>query len=83
MPADSVDGHRLAALTAREREALALLATGATNSEIGSALGITEPTVKRHLANIYQKLECTNRVQASNVYHWGHPRGGALSGTPR
>jgi DNA-binding CsgD family transcriptional regulator len=75
MPADSADGERLAVLTAREREALAMLATGATNSEIGSELGITEPTVKRHLANVYQKLGCTNRVQASNVYQWGDARG--------
>jgi DNA-binding CsgD family transcriptional regulator len=76
MPGSSGGAERLRALTDRERETLAMLATGATNGEIASALGIAEPTVKRHLANIYQKLGCTNRVQASNVFHWGDARGG-------
>jgi DNA-binding CsgD family transcriptional regulator len=76
MPGTSGGRERLRVLTDRERETLALLASGATNGEIASELGIAEPTVKRHLANIYQKLGCTNRVQASNVYHWGDPRGG-------
>ncbi len=76
MPGSSAGAERLRALTDRERETLAMLATGATNAEIASALGIAEPTVKRHLANIYQKLGCTNRVQASNVFHWGDARGG-------
>jgi DNA-binding CsgD family transcriptional regulator len=76
MRGSSGGSDRLRALTGRERETLALLATGVTNGEIATALGIAEPTVKRHLANIYQKLGCTNRVQASNVYYWGHPRGG-------
>jgi DNA-binding CsgD family transcriptional regulator len=75
MPGISRGGEDLRVLTDRERETLAALATGATNGEIASALGIAEPTVKRHLANIYQKLGCTNRVQASNVFHWGDARG--------
>jgi DNA-binding CsgD family transcriptional regulator len=76
MPGTTGGGERLRVLTDRERETLALLASGATNGEIASELGIAEPTVKRHLANIYQKLGCTNRVQASNVFHWGDARGG-------
>jgi DNA-binding CsgD family transcriptional regulator len=76
MPGISRGGEGLRVLTDRERETLAMLATGATNGEIASALGIAEPTVKRHLANIYQKLGCTNRVQASNVFHLGDARGG-------
>jgi DNA-binding CsgD family transcriptional regulator len=62
-------------LTPREYEILAKLATGASASAIGSELGIAVPTVKRHLANIYRKLGCNNRVQASNLYHLGDPAG--------
>ena len=65
----------LAALTPREREILAELATGATSSEIAEQFGIAVPTTKRHLANIYRKLGCSNRVQASNIYHLGDPAG--------
>jgi DNA-binding CsgD family transcriptional regulator len=67
----------LDALTPREREILAQLATGATSSAIAEQFGIAVPTTKRHLANIYRKLGCSNRVQASNVYHWGDPAGRA------
>jgi DNA-binding CsgD family transcriptional regulator len=65
----------LASLTPREHQILAKLATGATSSEIASEFGIAVPTTKRHLANIYRKLGCSNRVQASNVYHLGDPSG--------
>jgi DNA-binding CsgD family transcriptional regulator len=54
----------LAALTAREREVLSRLATGARTRAIASELGIAEPTVKRHLTNIYRKLGVSNRVEA-------------------
>ena len=52
-------------LSPRELEVLKLLATGATNKEIGSALGIAENTVKNHLKNILEKLHLENRVQAA------------------
>ncbi len=67
----------LDALTPREREILAQLATGATSSQIATQFGIAVPTTKRHLANIYRKLGCANRVQASNIYHLGDPAGKA------
>lgn len=66
---------RLGSLTPREHQILAKLATGATSNEIADELGIAVPTTKRHLANIYRKLGCSNRVQASNVYHLGDPSG--------
>lgn len=66
---------RLESLTPREHELLRMLATGASNRDIASELGIAEPTAKRHLANIYKKLGCANRVQATNLYHWGDPQG--------
>ena len=52
-------------LTERERQVLALLASGRTNKEIGAALGIAENTVKNHLKNILTKLHLDNRVQAA------------------
>ncbi len=51
-------------LTAREREVLGLLATGSSNREIASALFVSLPTVKTHLAHIYEKLEARNRNEA-------------------
>lgn len=54
----------LAALTPREREVLTRLATGARTRTIARDLGIAEPTVKRHLTNIYRKLGVSNRVEA-------------------
>ncbi len=52
-------------LTLREIEVLRLVANGATNREIGSALSITENTVKMHLRNILEKLHLQNRIQAT------------------
>ena len=52
------------ALTPREAEILALLGEGLVNKEIGVRLGISEHTVKTHLAAIYQKLGAANRAEA-------------------
>jgi two-component system, NarL family, response regulator YdfI len=51
-------------LTPREREILGLLGEGLVNKEIGVQLGISEHTVKTHLAAIYEKLEVSNRAEA-------------------
>jgi DNA-binding CsgD family transcriptional regulator len=59
---------RLQALTARELEVLGLLSTGASAKAIADRLGITRPTVKRHLTNLYRKLGVTNRVEAARCY---------------
>jgi DNA-binding CsgD family transcriptional regulator len=56
-------------LTRRELEILGLVASGRRSQSIADELGIALPTVKRHLANIYEKLGTANRVQASNLYH--------------
>jgi FixJ family two-component response regulator len=49
---------RLARLTAREREILALLAAGHQNREIATRLEISPRTVEVHKARIMEKLEC-------------------------
>jgi DNA-binding NarL/FixJ family response regulator len=52
-------------LSNREREVLALVASGATNREIASTLVLTENTIKVHLRNILSKLNLRNRQQAA------------------
>ena len=54
-------------LTSREREILALVATGATNRDIATRLFISENTVKNHLKNIMAKLHIQNRVQLAGL----------------
>ena len=55
------------ALTAREREVLALIAHGNTNREIGEALFISESTAGVHVSHILGKLEVTGRAEAAAV----------------
>lgn len=53
-----------ALLSSREQEVLRLLAEGRSNAQIARVLFIAESTVKRHLTNIYGKLNATSRVDA-------------------
>ncbi len=50
-------------LTPRELEIISLVTLGNTNREIGEALAISEETVKRHLANIFDKVGMSSRVE--------------------
>ena len=50
-------------LTSREREVLGLLAQGFANKVIAARLGITEHTVKTHVAAVYEKLSARNRAE--------------------
>ncbi len=52
-------------LSERELEVLQWLTSGASNREIGQQLYITESTVKRHVYNIFGKLNVRNRTQAA------------------
>ena len=54
-------------LTAREREVLALVATGQTNRRIADALFISESTAGVHVSNILGKLGVTSRTEAAAV----------------
>ncbi|MEV5980775.1 response regulator transcription factor [Streptomyces sp. NPDC052114] len=60
---------RLAALTAREREVLAMLGAGLPNLEIGLRLGIGVGTVKTHVAAVLDKTGSDSRVQAALLAH--------------
>ncbi|GHH33027.1 response regulator transcription factor [Lentzea cavernae] len=64
-PASAPAVHRdLTALTPREREVLALVGSGRSNSEIAAHLTLSEATVKTHVARIFAKLELRDRAQA-------------------
>jgi DNA-binding CsgD family transcriptional regulator len=56
-------------LTRREVEVLALAATGKSNREIAAELNISEHTVRRHLQNIFGKLDLTSRTAAAAYAH--------------
>jgi DNA-binding NarL/FixJ family response regulator len=51
-------------LTARERDILSLLATGATNREIAERLYLSPHTVKEYVSALYRKLSVRNRSEA-------------------
>lgn len=51
-------------LTDREREVLALLADGESNSQIASELDLSLKTVQNHVSNILNKLQVADRAQA-------------------
>jgi DNA-binding NarL/FixJ family response regulator len=53
------------ALSHREKETLALLATGLTNRQIAARLFLAESTVKTHLSSIFGKLGVTSRSEAA------------------
>lgn len=57
-------------LTERESEVLQRLASGASNREISRSLFITESTVKRHVYNIFAKLNVRNRTEAALQAHY-------------
>ena len=56
-------------LTAREREVLALVAAGQSNSRIAAQLYLSPKTVSVHVSRIIAKLEVTNRIEAAAVAH--------------
>lgn len=52
-------------ITRRQREVLNLLSQGQTNKGIGRTLGLSEGTVRTHVAAIFKILDVNNRTQAS------------------
>ena len=54
-------------LTLRELEVLKLIEAGCSNQDIADQLVISMPTVKRHISNIYAKLDVESRTQAVSL----------------
>lgn len=54
---------RLARLTDRERDVVALLGEGCSNAEVAKRLFLTEATVKGYVSRALDKLGCANRMQ--------------------
>jgi DNA-binding NarL/FixJ family response regulator len=68
MPREMLEGTQggvESILSARELEILLLAARGLSNHQIASSLHLSEATVKRHLANVFQKMGVGSRGQAS------------------
>lgn len=57
--------ERPGALSRREVEVLALIATGCTNQEVADQLVLSKRTVDRHVSNILRKLDLRSRTEAA------------------
>ena len=58
------EGLRAVRLTKREVEVLSMIAQGYSSKEAADLLYLSKRTVDFHLANVYEKLGVSNRVQA-------------------
>ncbi|MEW6733963.1 MAG: response regulator transcription factor [Acidobacteriota bacterium] len=65
--AQTLPGTGSHTLTAREIEILGMLAEGLGNKTIAARLGISEHTVKFHIASIFAKLNATSRTEAVTI----------------
>jgi DNA-binding CsgD family transcriptional regulator len=52
-------------LTSRERQVMAMVALGRSNTEIAGFLGMSPETVKRRIGNARAKLDAADRVSAA------------------
>ena len=67
---DDATPHIPFEVTSREIEVLQLLVDGYNYKDIGDKLYISYNTVKKHVANIYEKLHVTSKAQAIKVSHY-------------
>lgn len=58
------ESHRGVRLTPTEVRVLSLIAQGHSSQEAADKMVVSKRTVDFHLANVYQKLQVRNRVQA-------------------
>ncbi|MFF4096207.1 response regulator [Streptomyces sp. NPDC001834] len=63
--ADSAQDDALSGLSPREKDVLALIGEGLTNSQIGKRLYLSEKTVKNHISRLLAKLGVERRIQAA------------------
>ena len=70
--------EKIATLTNREREVIALIGEGIKNKEIAERLFISETTVRHHLTSIFAKLGVADRVELL-IYAFRH----GLANPPR
>jgi pimeloyl-ACP methyl ester carboxylesterase/DNA-binding CsgD family transcriptional regulator len=61
--ADGPVSGAFAALTPRERELVGLIAQGLDNAQCAARLGMSDKTVRNHVAHLYSKLEIENRAR--------------------
>ncbi|WP_344026414.1 response regulator transcription factor [Streptomyces luteireticuli] len=61
------EDERLAGLSPRERDILALIGDGLTNRQIGKQLFLSEKTVKNHISRLLAKLGVERRIQAAVI----------------
>lgn len=61
-PQCAPEAVRIASLTVRERDIIALIGEGLKNRQIAERLNISETTVRHHLTAIFDKLEVTDRL---------------------
>lgn len=52
-------------VTPRQLQLLTLIAAGCTNQQVARALGVSEGTVRKHLENIFARLDVTSRTAAA------------------
>jgi DNA-binding NarL/FixJ family response regulator len=63
-PLSAYDEQRFPQLSAREREVLDLIASGAANADIAKRLYLSPKTIRNHISSIFTKLQVADRAQA-------------------
>ena len=64
-----VQVQSLSLLTVTEKEVLELLAQGLLYKEIADKKNVTIDTIKKHIGNIYRKLQVSNKIEAINKFN--------------
>jgi FixJ family two-component response regulator len=59
--------RRYQALTAREREVMALVLSGMVNKQIASEIGASEATIKIHRGNVMQKMQAGSLIELVRI----------------
>lgn len=70
--AASPDGCEESSLTERQRQVMVLVAAGWTNQQIARRLGITERTVRKHVADIFDRMSVHSRAAAASRWQGIH-----------